>query len=94
MFIVLRQAIRSANFTIPREPLYLHVMKWPADGKIQVDGVPVKTTTAAFLSPKGAGQSFTISQDGTTLELTLPSKPIDENNSVIKVALESPFPLG
>ncbi|MFZ9921276.1 MAG: hypothetical protein ACO3FQ_08960, partial [Terrimicrobiaceae bacterium] len=61
---------------------------------LRVDGVPVKATAATFLSPKGAGQSFAISQDGTALELTLPPKPIDENNSVIKVALASPFPLG
>ena len=67
-------------------------MKWSADGKLRVDGVPVKATSAAFLSPKGAGQSFSISQDGTTLELTLPPKPIDENDSVIKVALAEPFP--
>ena len=87
-----RPAWGDANLSKDRKTLYLHVMKWPADGKLRVDDVPVKATSAAFLSPKGAGQSFSISQDGTALELTLPPKPIDENNSVIKVALAAPFP--
>ena len=67
-------------------------MKWTADGKHRVDGFPVKATSATFLSPKGAGQSFSITQDGTALELTLPAQPIDKNNSVIKLALAKPFP--
>ncbi|MEN9470001.1 MAG: hypothetical protein RL630_1734 [Verrucomicrobiota bacterium] len=89
-----RPAWGDANLSKDGKTLYLHVMRWAANGKLRVDGVPVKATSAAFLSPKGAGQSFSISQDGTTLELTLPPKPIDENDSVIRVALESPFPLG
>ena len=88
-----RPAWGDASLSKDRKTLYLHVMKWPADGKLCVDGVPVKATTAAFLSPKGAGQSFTIAQNGTTLKLTLPTEPVDENISVIKVALESSFPL-
>lgn len=84
----------DATLSKDRKTLYLHVMNWPADGKLRVEGVPVKTSSAAFLSPAGAGQTIPITQDGTTLELTLPTKPVDENDSVIKVALAEPFPAG
>lgn len=66
----------------------------PADGKIRMDGIPVKAPSAAFPSPEGAERSFSISQNASALELTLPAKQINKTNSVIKIALESPFPLG
>ena len=68
-------------------------MQWPADGKLRVDGVPVKATSAAFLAPKGANQKISLSQDGSTLALDLPAKAIDAHDTVIKVLLESPFPV-
>jgi hypothetical protein len=35
-----------------------------------------------------------MSQEGFTIEPNLPGKPIDEKKSVIKIALELPFPFG
>ncbi|MHC4854907.1 MAG: alpha-L-fucosidase [Planctomycetota bacterium] len=83
----------DASLSKDGKTLYLHVMQWPADGKLRVDGVPVKAASAAFLAPKGADQKISLSQDGATIAFDLPAKAIDEHDTVIKVFLESPFPV-
>jgi len=72
--------------------LYLHVMKWPAEGKLRVDGVPVKAASASFLDLRAADQKISLSPDGSSLVLDLPAEAIDAYDSVIKVLLETPFP--
>ncbi len=81
----------DASLSKDGKTLYLHVMTWPANAKLRVDGVLVKAASAAFLAPKGADQKISLSQDGATIALGLPAKAIDEHDSVIKVLLESPF---
>jgi alpha-L-fucosidase len=83
----------DASLSKDGKTLYLHVMKWPADGKLHVVGVPVKAASAAFLAPKGADQKISFFQDGSTLALDLPAKAIDAHDTVIKVLLESSFPM-
>jgi hypothetical protein len=67
--------------------LYLHVMKWPADGKLVVEGMPAQATDASFLSPKAPQGALDIAQSETFLTLTLHAQAIDSNDTVIKVSL-------
>ena len=83
----------DASLSKDGKTLYLHVMQWPANGKLRVDGVPVTAASADFLAPKGADQTISFSQDGSSLALDLPAKAIDAHDTVIKVSLQSPFPL-
>jgi alpha-L-fucosidase len=83
----------DASLSKDRNTLYLHVMTWPANGSLRIDGVPVPSGSATFLAPKGAGQKISLSREGTTLVLELPGNAIDEHVTVIKVLLESPFPV-
>jgi len=82
----------DASLSKDGKTLYLHVMNWPADGKLCVDGVPVKAASASFLDPKAADQKISLSQDGSSLVLDLPAEAIDAYDSVINVLLEMPFP--
>jgi hypothetical protein len=68
-------------------------MQWPTNGTLRVDGVPVKAASADFLAPKGADQKISFSQNGATITFDLPAKAIDAHDTVIKVLLESPFPV-
>ena len=81
----------DASLSKDGKTLYLHVMEWPVDGNVRVDGVPVTAASATFLAPGGADQKISLSQDGSTIALDLPARAIDEHDSVIKVLLESPF---
>ena len=81
----------DASLSKDGKTLYLHVMKWPENGKLLVEGVPIKAGSASFLAPKGAEQKISLSQEGAKLSLDLPAKAVDEYDSVIKVRLESPF---
>jgi alpha-L-fucosidase len=83
----------DASLSKDGKTLYLHVMKWPANGKLQVDGLPVQATSASFLAAKAADQAIALSQDGSSLALDLPSEAIDPYATVIKVLLEAPFPV-
>lgn len=83
----------DASLSKDGKTLYLHVMQWPANGKLRVDGVPVTAASVAFLAPKGADQKISFSQDGSSLALDLPAKAIDAHDTVIKMVLQSPFPV-
>ena len=83
----------DASLSKDGRTLYLHVMQWPTNGTLRVDGVPVKAASARFLSPKAADQTISLSQDGSSLVLDLPAQAIDAHDTVIKVVLESPFPV-
>jgi hypothetical protein len=47
-----RPAWGDASLSKDGKTLHLHVMKWPADGKLVVEGIPAQATNASFLSPK------------------------------------------
>ena len=64
--------------------LYLHVIDWPESGSLQVDGFPGKATAATFLVN---GQEPAFTQKGDTLNITLPEKPLDSYDTVLKISL-------
>ncbi len=82
----------DANLSKDGKTLYLHVMKWPADGKLTVNSVAAKATSVTFLSPKAAERKVEFTQDATALKISLPGQAPDTNNTVIKVSLAEPFP--
>lgn len=86
-----RPAWGDASLSKDGKSLYLHVMEWPADAQLRVDGVPVKAVSATFLASGAADQNISLSQDGATVVLSLPAKAIDEHDTVIKVSLEAAF---
>ncbi len=83
----------DASLSKDGKTLYLHVMQWPADGRLRVEGVPVKAASASFLAPGGADQEIPLAQDGSSITLELPAEAIDAHNTVIKLPIESPFPV-
>ena len=82
-----RPAWGDANLSKDGKTLYLHVMKWPADGQLVVEGMPAQATKASFLSPKAPQGTLDLTQSENTLTLTLPAEAIDPNDTVIKVSL-------
>ena len=86
-----RPAWGDANLSKDGKTLYLHVMKWPKDGKLTVEGIPRKATSASFLSPQAADTKIVCAQKGKKLHLTLPGTAIDPNDTVVKVSLAAPF---
>lgn len=81
----------DASLSKDGKTLYLHVMKWPADGKLTVDGVTAKATSVTFLSPKAAERKVEFTQDATALKISLPGQAVDLNDTVLKVTLDEPF---
>ncbi|SMP56292.1 alpha-L-fucosidase [Neorhodopirellula lusitana] len=63
--------------------LYLHILEWPESGTLSVDGVESQATAASFLAN---GENVEFVQDGKTLKLNLPAKPLDQYDTVVKVA--------
>ncbi len=47
-----RPAWGDASLSKDGKTLYLHVMEWPKDSKLVVEGMPGKASAASFLSPK------------------------------------------
>ncbi len=86
-----RPAWGDANLSKDGKTLYLHVMKWPADGKLLVEGMPAQATEASFLSPKAANAKIAFVQKGPNLHLTLPGAALDPNDTVVKVSLAEPL---
>ena len=86
-----RPAWGDANLSKDGKSLYLHVMEWPKDGKLFVEGLPGKATSASFVSPKAADTKIAFAQEGPNLNLTLPGTAIDPHDTVVKVSLDSPF---
>ena len=82
-----RPAWGDANLSKDGKTLYLHVMKWPANGKLTVEGVTPKVESVTFLSPKAANAKIAFAQEGPNLNFTLPGAAIDPNDTVIKVSL-------
>jgi alpha-L-fucosidase len=66
------------------ESLFLHVMEWPASGTLFVEGVESAVTSAHFLAN---GTSVAFEQNGNVLKIQLPSKPLNQYDTVVKVSL-------
>ncbi len=71
--------------------LYLHILEWPESGKIELTDVPSAVTGATYLA-NGTKAEYQCNSDRLTF--TLPAKPLDAYDTVIKVKLsdEPPSP--
>ena len=86
-----RPAWGDANLSKDGTTLYLHVMKWPKDGQLTVEGVVPQVASAAFLSPKASDRKVDFKQDGAALKISLTGQAVDPDDSVVKVSLSAPF---
>ena len=86
-----RPAWGDANLSKDGTTLYLHVMKWPKDGQLMVEGVVPRVASAAFLSPKASDRKVDFTQDGAALKISLTGQAVDPDDSVVKVSLSAPF---
>ena len=68
------------------DTLYLHILEWPEVGTLKLNGIDGKVTAASYLAT-GAKAGF--SQVGNSLTVTLPSKPANQFNTVIKMTVGS-----
>ncbi|MGJ8654583.1 MAG: alpha-L-fucosidase [Opitutaceae bacterium] len=75
------------NCTISKDgkTLYLHVIDWPDNGSITVNGMPSVASSAVFLAN---GKQADFSQEGDALKVTLPSERLDPYDTVIKLQLK------
>jgi len=64
--------------------LYLHVLEWPETGKITANGVSGAATAAMYLEN---GEAVGFVQNDAAVEITLPAKPLNKYDTVIKVSL-------
>jgi alpha-L-fucosidase len=64
--------------------LYVHILEWPKSGVVSVEGVESKVSSASFLAN---GKPVAFEQDGTALKIQLPSKPLNQYDTVVKVTL-------
>jgi alpha-L-fucosidase len=64
--------------------LYLHILEWPKSGTITVNGLGFKASEAVYLAN---GKKASFSQDGDSLTVKLPEKPVDEYDTVVKLSL-------
>jgi len=62
--------------------LYLHVMQWPASGKISIEGFHKKVSSAHFLTNDKRAE---FNQKDSTLIVNLPDTPYDQLNTVVKL---------
>ena len=64
------------------DTLYLHVLEWPETGSLVLNGINSKVTSAIYLT---TGTKAEYSQAGDTVTFALPSEPVDQYDTVIKV---------
>ncbi len=62
--------------------IYLHVFNWPADGKLEVDGLSARITSVKVLA---GGAKLVYHQNKDKLEIEVPRQAPDENDSVLAV---------
>jgi alpha-L-fucosidase len=64
--------------------IYLHVFNWPADGKLQVDGLAGRAASVRLLA---GDQRVTYHQESGKLFIDTPHRGPDENDSVVVVEM-------
>ena len=62
------------------EKLFLHVFKWPQDGRLKLSGAPHGFTRATILK---TGETVSVENSDDTLLLTLPLTPPDAHSSTV-----------
>lgn len=71
--------------TVKGQTLYLHVLDWPADGKLRLEGLQNPVRTVSLLTDRSA-LSFDQQEDLTVIDL--PAKAPDAVNTVLVAAVE------
>ncbi len=74
--------------TVKGNLIYLHVFSWPADGNLRVPGLHNAVRSAyALIDPS---RKLTVSRASGTDSVALPSRRLDENDTVIVLELDGP----
>jgi len=66
--------------------LYLHVLKRPADGALELTGLKNKVQKAYLLADPGS--SLESSRQGSSVRISLPTIPADAINTVVALELD------
>ncbi len=74
--------------TVKGTKLYIHVMGWPADGKIRLPGLKTDAKKAYLLT--GPGRPLTFRRAGKDVIVTLPERERDPDATVVVVELQGP----
>jgi len=74
--------------TVKGSTLYVHVMGWPADGKIVLPGLKTGVKRATLLADKG--KPLATRRTGKDVVVTLPARALDPDATVIALELEGP----
>ena len=74
--------------TVKGTTLYVHVMGWPADGRIVLPGLRTEVKKATLLT--GPGRPLTFKRAGQDVVITLPDRERDPAATVVVVQLEAP----
>jgi alpha-L-fucosidase len=74
--------------TVKGTTLYIHVMGWPADGKIRLPGLKTEVKKACLLVDRTKGLAFR--RTGKDIVITLPARAADPDATVVAVELQGP----
>ncbi|MBE3109280.1 MAG: alpha-L-fucosidase [Acidobacteria bacterium] len=74
--------------TVKGNKLYVHVMGWPADGRIRLPGLKTDVKKTYLLT--GPGRPLTFKQTGKDVIITLPERERDPDATVVVVELQGP----
>jgi alpha-L-fucosidase len=74
--------------TVKGTTLYVHVMGWPADGKIALPGLKTGIKKAYLLADKA--KSLGVRRAGKDVVVTLPARATDPDATVVVVELDGP----
>ncbi|OGD22064.1 MAG: hypothetical protein A2Y70_00135 [Candidatus Aminicenantes bacterium RBG_13_64_14] len=74
--------------TVKGMKLYVHVMGWPADGRIRLPGLKTDVKKAYLLT--GPGRPLTFKRAGKDVIITLPGGERDPDATVIVIELQGP----
>ena len=74
--------------TVKGTKLYIHVMGWPADGKIRLPGLKTDVKNAYFLT--GPGRPLSFRRAAKDVIITLPERERDPDATVVTVELQGP----
>ncbi len=79
------QAQEWGRITRKQNTLYLSVFDWPSNGQLSVSGLKNKVKSATILGTKG---KLKTTVNGDQLSVSLPTQPVNEIATVVKVEVE------
>jgi alpha-L-fucosidase len=74
--------------TVKGSTLYVHVMGWPADGKIRLPGLRTEVKKAYLLADRS--KALTFRRSGRDVVVSLPARAVDPDATVVALELEGP----